>query len=285
MAKRSEAIPGAIAAGCDMILFANVPEEDIANVTRAVESGYITEERLSDALHRILGLKARMHLYDDAVRYPDKSRLATDIGLDEYKEYSRQAAEECMTLVKDTRGNLPVNPETQKNIWLVYVSPHSMGLTYKPNPSKQMLIEELEKAGFNVDVCPDYNELESKGPDLMNFVEMLTQGPREDFIKNHDFALLVLDVKGYAQENNVRVRWSCNHSKEMPWYNDEIPTIGVSLNYTNHLIDVPQVHTFINAYGNNREHIETLVAKLTGKSEFKGKADENVFCDRWETRL
>ena len=64
-----------------------------------------------------------------------------------------------------------------------------------------------------------------------------------------------------------------------------MPTIGISLNYTNHLIDVPQVRTFINAYAPNCAHIRAAIEKLTGKSEFKGAAEETVFCGRWDTRL
>ena len=33
------------------------------------------------------------------------------------------------------------------------------------------------------------------------------------------------------------------------------------------------------------ENIEALVEKLTGKSEFKGEANDLVWCDRWDTRL
>ena len=108
---------------------------------------------------------------------------------------------------------------------------------------------------------------------------------RKAFVENHDFALVVINVKGYAQENWVRVRWSCNHSMELPWYNEEIPTIGMSLNYTNHLIDVPQMRTFINAYAPTRAHIRAAIEKMMGQSEFKGHAEDYVFCDRWDTRL
>ena len=59
----------------------------------------------------------------------------------------------------------------------------------------------------------------------------------------------------------------------------------MSLNYTNHLIDIPQVHTYINAYAPTRAHIAKAIEKMLGESEFKGKAQENVFCDRWDTRL
>ena len=60
--------------------------------------------------------------------------------------------------------------------------------------------------------------------------------------------------------------------------------VAVSLNYTNHLIDIPQVHTYVNAYGENRENIRAAIEKICGKSEFKGNANETVFCGREDTR-
>ena len=92
---------------------------------------------------------------------------------------------------------------------------------------------------------------------------------------------MFINVKGYAQENEVRIRWSCNHSKELPWYNMEVPTIGISLNYTNHLIDLPQLKTFINAYAPHRENIRAALEKICGLSQFTGTASDTVFCDRW----
>ena len=59
----------------------------------------------------------------------------------------------------------------------------------------------------------------------------------------------------------------------------------MSLNYTNHLIDVPQAKTFINAYGSKRENIHALVERVIGKAPFTGTPEETVFCGRWETRL
>lgn len=283
--KRCDAVPGAIIAGCDMFLFANDVEEDIGFVKKAYEEKRLTEERLNDALMRILGMKAHLNMEASGRNFPEKSELSC-IGCEEHQAYAREAADSCITLVKDTRSYLPVNPAEKKRVFLVYVGSTPTTLGYKKDPVKQMVIDELQDAGFQVDVCPNYFELElENGISPMNFVKMLNHQKREDFIKNHDFALVVINVKGYAQENNVRLRWSVNHSCELPWYNEEIPTIGMSLNYTNHLIDVPQLHTFVNAYAPRREHIKAAIEKLTGKSEFRGKADESVFCGRWDTRL
>ncbi len=285
MARRCDAVPGAIIAGCDMFLFTSDTQEDLGFLRAAYERGDLTEERLSDALHRVLGLKARLHLEDPRVAMPPEEGL-TCIGNDTFRSYTAQAADSCITLVKDTRGILPIDPEKQKRVFLVYVGSTPTSKGYRGDPVKKILVEELERAGFVVDLCPNFHALEiEKGVSPANFVQMLDIGKRQTFVQNHDWVLLVFNIKGYAQENNVRVRWSCNHSKELPWYNEELPTVGMSLNYTNHLIDVPQLHTFVNAYAANRTHICAAIAKLTGRSEFRGTADDSVFCGRWDTRL
>ena len=44
-------------------------------------------------------------------------------------------------------------------------------------------------------------------------------------------------------------------------------------------------HCYINGYNASPAVIHALVEKLTGKSKFKGTPDENVWCERWDTRL
>ncbi|WP_353960254.1 glycoside hydrolase family 3 N-terminal domain-containing protein, partial [Klebsiella pneumoniae] len=56
--KRAEMLPLAINAGCDMFLFFNDPEEDYTTMLNAYKNGVISEERMTEALTRILGLKA-----------------------------------------------------------------------------------------------------------------------------------------------------------------------------------------------------------------------------------
>ncbi|WP_349667236.1 glycoside hydrolase family 3 N-terminal domain-containing protein [Lacrimispora sp.] len=286
MIKRCDAIPKAIASGCDMFLFANNVEEDMQFLREGIKNGIVTEERLSDAVHRVLALKAKLHLYDESLRIPDPALKDRWIGCPEHHDFTKKAADECITLVKDTKQLIPVDVSSKKRAYLVYVQSTPTSKAYKGDPVKETVIRELERAGFDVDVCPNYHDLEvENGISPMNFVKMLGHESRQSFIDNHDIVFLVINVKGYAQENNVRIRWSCNHSCELPWYNLEVPTIGISLNYTNHLIDVPQLHTFVNAYGSNQENIRAAIDKICGKSKFNGTANESVFCGRWDTRL
>lgn len=286
MEKREIAVPKAIASGCDMFLFSNDIEEDLAYMKAGIESGVITAQRLDDALRRILGLKAKLGLYrkENVTAAPElKDQM---VGCEEHLRLAEEAAEHCITLVKDTRGDLPIDPKLKKRARLVFIQSTPTSKAYKKDPVKQIVIEELERAGFTVDVAPNFHDLEvSEGVKPQNMITMMNCGSMKEFAAKYDVVFLVLNIKGYAQENNVRLRWSCNHSSELPWYVTEVPTVGISLNYTNHLIDVPQVHAFVNAYGSTRTSIRAAIEKICGRSRFKGTASDTVFCGKWDTRL
>ena len=118
--ERRLAVPRCIAAGCDMFLFANDFEEDLGYLRAGVENGTVSEERLDDALHRVLGLKAHLKLYDEKVRTPDPS-LMEEVGCAEFYQYAAEAADRGVTLVKDTRHLLPIDVKEKKRALLVYV--------------------------------------------------------------------------------------------------------------------------------------------------------------------
>ena len=282
---RRDAVPKCIAAGCDMFLFANDFDEDLAYLRAGYEQGVVTEERLSDALHRVLGLKAHLKLYDASVRCP-ASGLLNEVGCEEFRRYTREAADRGVTLVKDSRRLLPINVNERKRALLVYVrsTPNSKADT--GDGVREQITEELERVGFKVTQCPSFYDLENtRGVNPMNFIHMMQIGPREEYRKKYDVIFVFINIKGYAQRNVERLAWSSGHSKEMLWYTEEVPTVGVSLNYTNHLIDAANIHTFVNAYGSNRENIRAAVEKIVGRSPFRGTADPTVFCGRWDTKL
>ena len=53
----------------------------------------------------------------------------------------------------------------------------------------------------------------------------------------------------------------------------------------NNLIDVPMARCYINAYMPSHEAFEAALSKMMGKSKFMGRLNDNVFCNRWETRF
>ena len=282
---RCDAVPKAIAAGCDMFLFANDFAEDLGYLRAGYENGVVSEQRLSDALHRVLGLKAHLKLYEEAVRCPDPALLDA-VGCEEFRRYTAEAADRGVTLVKDTRGLLPIDTKEKNRALLIYVrsTPNSKG--DNGDGVRERITAELERVGFTVTQCPSFYDRENaEGVNPMNFVRMMMMDKREDFKKKYDVVFVFINVKGYAQKNVERLSWSSGHSMELPWYTEEVPTVGVSLNYTNHLVDCANIHTFINAYGPNTENIRAAAEKIVGISDFHGTADDTVFCGRWDTRL
>lgn len=285
---RRDQVPGAIAAGCDMFLFFNDIEEDFRYMMDGYRRGIITEERLDDALHRILGLKASLKLHEKKEKgelMPPKERLAV-VGCREHLEMAARAADESITLVKDTAHTLPISPKTHKRVCAFVISSPPISRGNKPDPVREVVRQELEAMGYEAHIHDSYYDLALKeGISLETELKSVVIGKVEEFKKKYDAVFVFINMKGYAQGNNVRLEWSIGHSVEIPWYVKELPTVFVSLNYTNHLLDVPMAKTFINAYAPTREIIRQTLLKVAGESKFKGTCDDNVFCGRWDTRL
>ena len=45
------------------------------------------------------------------------------------------------------------------------------------------------------------------------------------------------------------------------------------------------VKAYINAYKDDEITITSVIDKIMGESEFKGTPNENVWCNKWQTRL
>lgn len=270
--RREDYVPLSIAAGCDMFLFFNDIEEDIMFMMNGYKNGVITEERMTDALRRILGLKAKLNLHlkqAEGTLLKDKSELEV-IGCEEHLEMRADAADKGITLVKDTQNNLPISPETHRRIRLYYLEGEKAMNVATEDNALEFFVEELERRGYEVTINDGHTRV--KGKTL-------------EYRENVDFALTVSNVAGYGAENNYRIKWKTAMSNEVPWYVWEVPTVFVSLNFTTHLHDATMVKTFVNAYHNNEETIRQVIDKLEGKSEFKGTPNENVWANKWQAKL
>lgn len=270
--KRRDYVPSAIAAGCDMFLFFNDAEEDFGFMMDGYKNGVITEERLHDALRRILGLKAAVNLHNlkkEGKLTPPEESLDI-VGCQEHLDIAKEAANLGISLIKDTWNQLPIKPNTHKRLKVHILYGEQGGIYEAGKASTQIIVEELERAGFEVTLHDGTSR---------------EKGKTAQYSKNWDAAIVFSDIRGYAAENNYRIRWACPMSTDIPWYVYEVPTVFVSLNFTTHLTDVPMVKTYINAYKNTREVIRQTIEKIMGESEFKGAHfNENVWCNKWETR-
>ncbi|WML54459.1 glycoside hydrolase family 3 N-terminal domain-containing protein [Neobacillus sp. PS3-12] len=269
---REQQVPQAIAAGCDMYLFFNDIEEDFNFMLNGYKNGIITEERLQDALERILGLKASIGLHKaqkEGALLRTRDDLAV-IGCEDHIRRAKAAADNGITLVKNTLDQLPIRPDTHKRIRLYYLEGEKGGIYEANSKTLTFIIAELERRGFEVTV---------------NDGTTRVRGNITKYQEETDAALVFANIVGYAAENNYRIRWKGPMSTDVPWYVYEVPTVFVSLNFTTHLTDVPMVKAYINAYNDDEITISQTIDKIMGESEFNGTPNELVWCEKWDTRL
>lgn len=270
--RREEYVPGAIAAGCDMFLFFNDIDEDFTFMLNGYRNGVITEERMTDALRRILGLKAKLRLPEKqaAGTLTKKREELAVVGCEEHLQMRAEAADKGITLVKNTLDQLPLNPTDHRRIRLYYLSGEKGGIYEAGDATVQLLTEELERRGYEVS---------------LNDGSTRVKGPTLTYREEVDAALVVAEVIGYGAQNNYRIQWKTAMSNECPWYVHEVPTFMVSFNFTTHLHDATMVKCYVNAHAANEETIRQTIDKLEGRSAFKGQPNELVWADKWQARL
>ena len=275
--KRSEAIPAALAAGCDMILFNKDIREDYQFVRDALKDGRLTMERVDEAVIRILAMKAAMGLPEqkkEGLIVPGKEALSI-VGCDEHKAWTRECADEAVTLVKDTQSLLPISPDKYKKIRL-YLLEDRIGGGFKDGEGAIGKIKgKLEKEGFEVSLF-DYSK-----PD---FYEMF-EGGVEDIKRKFDLAVYVACIDTASNQSVRRIDWVHLMAADAPWFLNEVPSMFISIANPYHLMDAPMIRTFINAYTPNEEVIDQVVEKIMGRSEFKGVNPVDPFCNIWGAKF
>ncbi|MGV4415943.1 glycoside hydrolase family 3 protein [Trueperella pyogenes] len=294
---RKDLLPAAIAAGADLFLFFNDPDEDIAWMKKGYEDGVVTEQRLHEALERILGLKARLGLHKTprAELFPGKAEALARIGLPENTAVAGAVSEAGITLVKNKQAVLPISPTTTKRVLVVAVGgpanpiSRAFGGGGAATHPADVVADKLRERGYEVTRHESLlDKLAAMSPDEQaQAVKNVYAGkaPIAALTDNYDLVLMVSKIDGLMQPTE-RVAWPATKGTvDIPWYVHEIPTIYVSTATPYALVDVPQVKTYINAYDDREDTLEILLNKLEGKSEFVGVSPVDAFCGKIDTRI
>lgn len=293
--KRADMLPLAINAGCDMFLFFNDPDEDFETMRKAYKDGVIGEERMREALTRILGLKAHLGLNkkspDELVPQPDI--LGQALGRQEYKDMHKAISDDCITLVKyKDEGVLPVTPERYRRIMIVHIKGAESGMSALMkalgmgggNPA-ELLKNKLCEKGFDAFIYESpLDEMKKQiaageKPNLNLY--FAGKNAIADFVKDMDLVITLCDVPSG--------RPSFGMSKgggEIPWYVFEIPVVVVGCGQPTMLADIPQARTYINTYDAKETTFDALVKGLMeGPEAFRGTDPIDSFCGLFDTRL
>ena len=291
---RKEMLPASINAGCDMFLFFNDPDEDFATMLDAYRTGIISEERMTEALTRILGLKAHMGLHK-GVQVPEADALAK-LREPQGPETSAAISRDALTLVKyKDQGVLPLDPAKTKRVMIVYIKGYD-------GPMAALAAMAMGKGGGKLNPAEKLRDrLNAKGFEafiyespLDKIKKQIAAGERPnlnlyfagknaiaDFTAGQDVIISLYDVM------NGRPAFGLSKGGgEIPWYVFEQDVIGISVNAPTMLADVPMLRTYINAYDSNDDTMDALAdALVAGPEAFKGTDPIDSFCGLWDTRI
>jgi len=296
--KRADMLPAAINAGCDMFLFFNDPEEDFATMLNAYKTGIISEERIVEALTRILGLKAAkgMHKATAEQLCGTDEELVAALQNPEFKAVAPAISKDCLTLVKyKDEGVLPLSPEKTKRVMIVNVkgpdSPMAklaaiaMGGGKGKKAPVERFCEKLQAKGFDAFIYESpldkmMKEVAAGKPFNLNLY-FAGKNAISEFVSGMDIVITFFDVA-----NGHPVFGMSKGGGEIPWYVHEIPVVGISVNKPTMLADTPMLRTYINAYDSNEDTMDALVdALLTGPEAFKGTDPIDSYCGMYDTHM
>ena len=285
--KRSEAIPQAIAAGCDMILFNKSLEEDYRYLLDGVKNGRVSEERLDEAVLRILATKASLNLHKkkkEGTLVPGKESLRI-VGCKEHKTWAKKVADKSVTLVRDEQKLLPLSPKKYKRVYLNVIQKDM-------NPENDYVQKwkgKLEKEGFEVTVrnrsvsisVEDFADpsrmTEEKGR-LMHEMYRSVAEMKDDY----DLYIYICNMENASNNTTLRLNWNVcfGLGDDAPWFSAEIPVLMISTAYPFHLFDVPMIKTYINSYSGNEIFIDATIDKIMGRSAFTGVSPVDALCGK-----
>ena len=296
--KRKDMLPASINAGCDMFLFFNDPDEDYNTMLDAYKNGIIGEDRMVEALTRILGLKAKMGLNKKTKEEicPSDEYCAAELSNPEYKEVAGQVSKDCLTLVKyKDEGVLPLSPEKTKRVMIVQVkgadgpmaqlAAMAMGMGGGKKTPAEKLRDRLIEKGFDAHIYVSpldkiLADVKAGKPFNLN-IYFAGKNAISDFTAQQDLVITLFNVA-----NGHPVFGMSKGGGEIPWYVHELPVVGISVNKPTMLADCPMLRTYINAYDSNDDTMDALVeALLTGPEAFKGTDPIDSYCGMWDTHM
>ncbi|WP_405921422.1 glycoside hydrolase family 3 protein [Streptomyces sp. NBC_00122] len=140
----------ALKAGCDQLL--NPPDLGLAyrSVLAAVEAGELTQERIDESVLRILELKARRGLFDEAGAR--SGEVDAVVGVPEHLAAADEIAGATTTLLANPAGLLPLDASAGPRLLVTGTDPVSPSGT--TGPPTAVLAKELTALGCRATALP-----------------------------------------------------------------------------------------------------------------------------------
>jgi beta-N-acetylhexosaminidase len=253
---RDEVLPEVIISGCDVILFSDDPNGDLMRLVKAVADGRLSQERVDEAVTRVLALKAALGLHKVDRPEPNLDAARGIVATEENKLIAQGVAARVPTLVKDTRNLLPLSPAKTKRV-LVYSG--GVILPFVPHPLPISLPDLLAKEGFEVTVYAPGMEVSPKNFDLVLYL----------------FAEETVLTRSRIFLDWTKLTGSVFGAMHRHWH--DLPTLMVSFGYPYYLYDAPRVPAYVNVYGSSESLQAAALECLMGRQAFAGTSPVDPF--------
>ncbi|WP_332701260.1 glycoside hydrolase family 3 protein [Devosia sp.] len=252
---RDVVLPEVIIAGCDVILFSDDANGDLMRLVKAVADGRLSQERVDEAVTRILALKAALGLHKERAE-PSIEAARRVVATEESRLFAEGVTARVPTLVKDVNKLLPLSPAKHKRV-LVFSG--GVVLPFVPHPLPLSLPDRLEKEGFAVTVHVPGMEIDPRDFDLVLYLlaeeTLLTRG--RIFLDWH------------------KLTGSVFGAMHRFWH--DLPTLMISFGYPYYLYDAPRVPAYVNAYGSSEALQAAVVEAIMGRAPFAGTSPVDPF--------
>ncbi|MGI8470122.1 MAG: glycoside hydrolase family 3 protein [Pyrinomonadaceae bacterium] len=248
---QDEAAVRAVLAGADILEKPADPDATLRGLREAVKSGRISEARLNESVRKILAWKYQLGLEKNKITPLEK--IDTIVASNESRALTDEIAQKAITLVKNDGNFLPL--QAGKKVAVLCIT-NGEDRNFVGNS----FIGTLRSQGIKAEkIALDERSTDREISDAMAKV------------KAADVVIAGLFA---------RVRTGAKNSIGLPTAGEKVlretfrlnkPTIGISFGNPYFLRDLPELQTYIVAYGDMPSLQRAAANALTGKQEFYGK--------------
>lgn len=238
-------------AGCDMILWPT--KNYVANMTEAVENGYISMERLDDAVSRVLDMKEKLGLFEKRIKPVELSSQEKCF----VKDTAKSVAEKSLTLMRNQLDILPIDTKKIHKVAYVPVANYEKVLD-----NQAILLKDL---------------LEKRGLEVEYFPQGISSEENESVCERNDLVLYALFSRSFrpigfldyygSAANRIAKSLSCGAEKTV------IVSFGSPYFFRQYF---ERSYTYVNAYAMVDCSVEAFVRAMFGEIDFSGVSPVNI---------
>lgn len=247
-----EAAVRALQAGADVLLLPDDPRVAVQSVVRALAEGQLDIARLDVSVRRVLAAKARLGLHRE--RLVDVRRVDREVGRPEDVTRALEIAGRAVTVVRNDGDVLPLRAEEQvKLLHLELTAPPRDPGIWSP------LDDELEARGIPV-------VTRRLGP------EVSPETARQILAEARDASHVLVSSLVWVSPDAETPALSPSQRRLLRGLRtNEVPVVFVSFGSPYLLAEIPELRTYVCAFGYAESTLRATAAALLGEIDVGGK--------------